>query len=175
MEGRQNLSLDEKIQKLINNYTDLKNRYANLKLEKAELPENVEQALGIKPLMCLKGRENLLFLFDNEEEIKSINPDFRMLKTIDTRGIIVTSPSSSAKFDFISRFFDPGEGIDEDPVTGSAHTMLIPFWSKRLSKKELTAKQISKRGGILKCRNMGEKVEIGGKCITYLSGTIYLK
>ncbi|MDD4109297.1 MAG: PhzF family phenazine biosynthesis protein [Prolixibacteraceae bacterium] len=142
-------------------------------LKQTDLPENVEQGLGIRPIMCLKGREDLLFLFNNEEEIKSINPDFRVLKTFDMRGIIVTS--ASEKFDFVSRFFAPKEGIDEDPVTGSAHTVLIPFWSARLQKKELTARQISSRGGILKCWNMGERVEIGGKCITYLSGTIYLK
>jgi len=142
-------------------------------LERYDLPQNIEKALGIRPLAGYKGREDLLFLFNNEDEIKSVNPDFRILKTLDTRGIIVTSPSS--EFDFVSRFFAPREGIDEDPVTGSAHTVLIPFWSERLEKKELNAKQISKRGGILKCRDLGSRVEIGGTCVTYMTGIINLQ
>jgi PhzF family phenazine biosynthesis protein len=141
--------------------------------ERYNLPQNIDQALGIKPLTGYKGREDILFLFKNEDEIKLINPDFRILKTLDTHGIIVTCPSS--EFNFVSRFFAPREGIDEDPVTGSAHTVLIPFWSERLGKKELLAKQISKRGGILKCKNLGNRVEIGGTCVTYMTGIINLQ
>ena len=88
------------------------------------------------------------------------------------RGIIATA--SSDEFDFVSRFFAPREGIDEDPVTGSAHTMLIPYWAERLKKKKMEAKQISKRGGILHCKYLGDRVEIGGNAVTFFVGEIEL-
>lgn len=141
-------------------------------LEEISLPLSIEQALGIKPKKCIKGREDLMFVFDSAEEIKNLTPDLKILTTLDARGIIVTAPSD--EYDFVSRFFAPVEGIDEDPVTGSAHTMLIPYWSERIQKKELTAKQISARGGILKCTNKGARVEIGGKAVTYMVGEIYI-
>jgi PhzF family phenazine biosynthesis protein len=139
-------------------------------VKKAELPANIEKAFGIKPQKSFKGREDLMFVFVNHEAIENLKPDFHFLKTLEMRGIIATAPSE--KFDFVSRFFAPREGIDEDPVTGSAHTMLIPYWAERLGKKELVAKQISKRGGVLHCKYLGERVEIGGKAVTYLVGEI---
>jgi PhzF family phenazine biosynthesis protein len=139
-------------------------------LEEISIPANIEQALGIRPEKCIRGREDMMFIFDNAKEIKSLSPDLRFLKTLNARGIIVTAPSD--EYDFVSRFFAPVEGIDEDPVTGSAHTMLIPYWSGLLQKRELTAKQISSRGGVLKCTNKGSRVEIGGKAVTYMIGEI---
>lgn len=135
-----------------------------------ELPPNMEKAFGIKPQKCFKGREDLMFVFGNQEEIQNLKPDFSFIKTLEMRGIIATA--SSDEFDFVSRFFAPREGIDEDPVTGSAHTMLIPYWAERLKKKKMEAKQISERGGILHCKYLGERVEIGGKAVTYLVGEI---
>ena len=135
-------------------------------------PENIEKAFGIKPQKCFKGREDLMFVFVNQEAIENLKPDFHFLKTLEMRGIIATAPSE--KFDFVSRFFAPREGIDEDPVTGSAHTMLIPYWAERLDKKKMVAKQISKRGGVLHCKYLGERVEIGGNAVTYLIGEIVI-
>ena len=141
-------------------------------LEDITMPVNIDLALGIRPEKCIRGREDMMFIFDNAKEIKSLSPDLRILKTLNARGIIVTALSD--EYDFVSRFFAPVEGIDEDPVTGSAHTMLIPYWSGRLRKKELFAKQISARGGVLRCTDKGARVEIGGKAVTYMVGEIYI-
>ncbi|SHE78557.1 phenazine biosynthesis protein PhzF family [Mariniphaga anaerophila] len=135
-----------------------------------KLPENSAKAFGIEPQQCFKGRENLLFVFRNEKEIQNLEPDFSCLMKMEERGIIATAPS--VDYDFVSRFFAPREGIDEDPVTGSAHTVLIPYWSQKSGKTKLVARQISKRGGTLYCKNLGNRVEIGGNAITYLIGEI---
>ncbi len=137
-----------------------------------EMKDYAGKIFGILPKKCFKGREDLMFLFRSEEEINNLMPDIQLMKTVETRGIIVTAPSE--KYDFVSRFFAPAEGIDEDPVTGSAHTMLIPYWSEKLNKQEMTAKQVSKRGGVVYCRNEGERVKIAGKAITFLQGEITL-
>ncbi len=135
-----------------------------------KLPENIEQAFGILPQKGFIGREDLMYVFESQKEIENLKPDFNFLKTLEMRGIIATAPS--IEYDFVSRFFAPSEGIDEDPVTGSAHTMLVPYWAKSLGKEELVARQISKRGGILHCKHLGKRVEIGGKAVTYLVGEI---
>lgn len=135
-----------------------------------KLLENIEQAFGILPQKGFKGREDLMYVFESQKEIENLKPDFNFLKTLEMRGIIATAPS--IEYDFVSRFFAPREGIDEDPVTGSAHTMLVPYWAKSLGKEELVARQISKRGGILHCKHLGKRVEIGGKAVTYLVGEI---
>ncbi|MBU1101502.1 MAG: PhzF family phenazine biosynthesis protein [Bacteroidetes bacterium] len=114
--------------------------------------------------------DDYLFVFESEEDIRNIKPDFSRLLDLDCRGVIVTAPGE--KVDFVSRFFAPAVGIPEDPVTGSAHTKLIPYWSRRLGKKELIAKQISKRGGTLYCKDKGDRVDIAGKAVLYLKGEI---
>jgi len=139
-------------------------------LKEIEFPENVDQAFGTKPVKCLKGREDIMFVFKSENDIQNLKPDLQYLETLDARGIIATA--SSEKYDFVSRFFAPIEGIDEDPVTGSAHTMLIPYWAVELGKNEMVAKQISLRGGIIHCKHLGERVEIGGQAITYMTGNM---
>ena len=140
--------------------------------EEIPLPENTDRAFDTRPRKCFRGREDLLFRFQREEDIRLLRPRMEYLKTFDARGIIITA--ASRQFDFVSRFFAPLEGIDEDPVTGSAHTMLVPFWADQLNRKKLVAKQISKRGGILYCRHSGDRVEIGGKAATYMTGRIHL-
>lgn len=137
---------------------------------KVEAPGRIIEALAARPIEAYKGRTDYLFVFRDEEEIAAIHPDFRLLSTEGVRGIMVTAPGKSV--DFVSRFFAPGVGIDEDPVTGSAHTTLIPYWSKRLGKIELNAIQASRRGGVLSCKLLGNRVEIGGKAVTYLEGII---
>jgi PhzF family phenazine biosynthesis protein len=123
---------------------------------------------------------DFLVLVENKEALKSINPDFAALKQIkeeadlddDSFGVIVTAKGEDC--DFVSRFFAPNLGIDEDPVTGRAHCSLIPYWSMRLGNKIMTAQQLSKRGGVIYCEDCGERVKIGGKAVRYLKGEILL-
>ena len=105
-----------------------------------------------------------------ETTIKNINPNFNLLEKLDGQGLIISSISNS--YDFVSRYFCPKNGINEDPVTGSAHTTLIPYWSKKLNKKKLFAKQISSRGGELYCTNLDKRVLIGGNVVLYMKGSI---
>ena len=137
--------------------------------KKVSPPEALIRGLGIRPEEVYKSRDYLA-LFETEEDVLSINPDFRILKMLDSLGIIVTATGNRS--DFISRFFAPNAGIDEDPVTGSAHTMLIPFWATRLNQNKLHALQVSTRGGELFCEYHGDRVYIGGQAITYLIGEI---
>jgi len=135
-----------------------------------EIPVEVAKAFQIHPVECSKGRDDYMLVFEKEEQVKQLKPDFQQLIRAKTRGVICTSKSET--YDFVSRFFAPAVGVNEDPVTGSAHTMLIPYWSGVLGKNNLNAKQISKRGGIVHCKNCDDRVEIGGKAVTYLTGAI---
>ncbi len=133
-------------------------------------PGELVEAMGDRPDEVFEGRDDYMLVYDSEDKIAEIKPDFRKLGLISRRGVIITAPAS--EYDFVSRFFAPASGIDEDPVTGSAHTTLTPYWSKRLKKKELTARQISSRGGIVYCVDKGDRTEIGGKATFYLQGLI---
>jgi len=128
------------------------------------------ESLGFAPTATFKGRTDYLLLFDSEEIIRNMNPNFHILNQTDARGIIVTAKGNEV--DFVSRFFAPGVGIDEDPVTGSAHTTLVPFWAEKIHKTEMTALQLSERGGELWCTLAGNRVLIAGKAVTYLRGEI---
>ncbi len=130
------------------------------------------QSLNITPLQCYRGKEDYLLLYKSQKEIEALIPDFRRLEKTDARAVIVTAPGD--KVDFVSRFFAPRVGVDEDPVTGSAHTVLIPFWAEKLGKTEMNARQLSRRGGLIFCRLNGDRVDIGGKAVTYLKGEIHL-
>lgn len=128
------------------------------------------QAIGVPVLEAHLSRDMLLLL-DNEQQVRDIKPDMGLIaKLPDCLGLIVTAKSGEA--DFVSRFFVPNDGIPEDPVTGSTHSTLIPFWSERLQKDKMTAKQLSRRGGTLFCENCGERVKIAGKAVLYLQGEI---
>lgn len=142
------------------------------KISEVEIPNNLKDAFNLEPVKCVKGRDDLMLIYKNENEIRQLTPDFQKILKSKTRGIICTAKSE--KFDFVSRFFAPAVGVNEDPVTGSAHTMLIPFWAKELNKKQLHAKQISARGGELYCEHLNDRVAIGGKAITYLIGEIFI-
>jgi PhzF family phenazine biosynthesis protein len=139
-------------------------------LLKSCLPLSVTEALGMDPVDIVKGRTDYLLAYENQQQIEALDPDFTGLCKATARGIIVTARGDQS--DFVSRFFAPQVGINEDPVTGSAHTTLIPYWSARLGKKEMTAIQLSGRRGYLKCRDLGERVEIAGHAVTYLVGEI---
>ncbi|MBI2393316.1 MAG: PhzF family phenazine biosynthesis protein [Deltaproteobacteria bacterium] len=126
-------------------------------------------AIGSPPVE-VHGREGLLFaVYGDEAQVRALTPDFPVLARADLR-VIVTAPGSDV--DFVSRFFAPSEGIDEDPVTGSAHCTLIPYWAERLGKTTLRARQVSRRGGELECALVGDRVHIGGRAVRYLEGTI---
>ena len=134
--------------------------------------EEVKNATGIKPLETYIGDINLFAVYDSEEVVSNIQPDFGAISRLDGQGLIISS--SSNDYDFVSRYFCPKYGINEDPVTGSAHTTLIPYWSDKLNKKSLRAKQLSKRGGELFCENTEDRVLIGGNAILYMKGVIDL-
>ena len=131
----------------------------------------LETALGAKPAMTLAGH-GYLCIFDDEEDVRGLRPDMNGLATLDQPMLTATAPGRDC--DFVSRFFAPAKGIPEDPVTGSAHTTLTPYWALRLGKKELFARQISARGGELWCQDRGPRVRIAGSAVKYLEGKIYL-
>jgi predicted PhzF superfamily epimerase YddE/YHI9 len=110
--------------------------------------------------------------FEDEATVGALAPDMRMLKSIEARGFIATSRSSSPEFDFVSRFFGPAAGIDEDPVTGSSHCCLGPFWAARLGKDELLGHQISARGGVVRVRLAGDRIRLGGQAVTVMRGEL---
>ena len=133
-------------------------------------PKELNRALGVTPEKVLGSAEDLMVVLDNEKSVVEVQPDFAALQKLDCRGIIITAQGSRS--DFVSRFFAPKVGVPEDPVTGSAHCVLIPYWAAVLDKKELHAFQVSKRGGELFCRYAGERVRISGKAVLYMEGTI---
>ena len=134
--------------------------------------EAVVGALGIKPTAIVLSAEDVLFEAADEEAVRSVQPDFATLRQLPARGVIVTSRSSSPDYDFVSRFFAPAVGVDEDPVTGSSHTVLVPYWAKKLGKSEFTAFQASARGGILRLRLAGDRVKIAGRAVTVIKGEL---
>jgi PhzF family phenazine biosynthesis protein len=140
------------------------------RVAKADVPEGLLRALGAQSLEAYKGRTDYLLVFGSQKDIEEMKPDFGLLGKVPARGIIVTAKGSDV--DFVSRFFAPRVGVAEDPVTGSAHTLLTPFWAGKLGKQELTARQLSRRRGWLKCRLAGDRVEISGQARAYLSGQI---
>lgn len=141
-------------------------------LHECVLTELINESIGKAPLENHMGRSDYLLLFKSESDIISMKPDFKKLAAADGRGVIVTAPGSDV--DFVSRFFAPQAGIDEDPVTGSAHTTLTPFWSARLGKKTMTARQLSARGGLLECTVVGDRTRIAGTAQLFLKGEIYV-
>ncbi len=140
--------------------------------EVCSTPESLVTGMGKRPVACLK-REDYIAVFENEEDVLSITPNHEALKQLDLRGVIATAPSS--EFDFIVRFFAPKCGIPEDPVTGSAYTQLMPYWSDKLSSSKLFAKQVSRRGGKVFCELEGSRVLISGSAVTYMQGSIEIR
>lgn len=130
----------------------------------------ITKSIGIAPLKTIKGKTDYLLIYSSQKEIEQISPNFHLLDQLGCRGVIVSSPGDEV--DFVSRFFAPQCGIPEDPVTGSAHTTLTPYWAKVLGKEKMTAKQLSPRGGDLICRNLGARVKISGKAVLYMIGEI---
>jgi PhzF family phenazine biosynthesis protein len=136
----------------------------------APLPGEILAGLGVNPAETYRGKSDYMLVYSSRNAVAGIIPDFLTLSRVQCRGIIVTAPGDTV--DFVSRFFAPQSGIPEDPVTGSAHTTLTPYWSRRLGKATLTAEQISKRGGSLHCTLVADRVLIAGQAVPYLVGTI---
>ncbi len=139
--------------------------------EACNQPLALIEGIGHQPHQMLKSRDFVL-VYHTQKEVADLKPDFAWLNRLDTLGIIATAPGDDC--DFVSRFFVPNSVIGEDPVTGSAHATLIPFWAKELGKTNMIAKQISERGGILYCEDKGDRVTISGESVLYLKGEYYL-
>lgn len=140
--------------------------------EPAEPPSDLLPALGVKAKFVGRNQFDYLVEVGSEEQLRALAPDFPRLRQVGVRGVIVTARSASAEFDFVSRFFAPGSGLDEDPVTGSAHCALGPYWSRQLGKHEFRAFQASARGGVVRVRVNGDRVILGGQAVTVLRGEL---
>jgi predicted PhzF superfamily epimerase YddE/YHI9 len=139
-------------------------------LSECRPPEKLTEGLGAQPSAVLKGN-NYCAVFDCELDVAALLPDFRIIAELDAHGVIATAPGD--RCDFVSRYFAPKVGVPEDSATGSAHCALVPYWSKRLGKRTLHARQLSMRGGELFCEDRGERVGIGGNAVTYLEGQLH--
>lgn len=133
------------------------------------IPSDMAEALGAKPRQAFEGGDCMV-VFGSEAEIRSLSPDFRALARMPGRGVIATAPGDDV--DFVSRCFYPRLRVDEDPVTGSAHCQMAPYWAERLGRDELLARQVSTRGGTVRCRVTGERVRLAGPAVDFLEGTI---
>ena len=140
--------------------------------EQAALPEGLELALGVKAGYVGRTRFDYLIEVEREEVVRALKPDFPMLRQLNVRGIIVTSRASGSGYDYVSRFFAPGSGIDEDPVTGSSHCCLGPFWKERLGRDNLLGYQASARGGFVRTRCVGDRVRLSGQAVTVFRGEL---
>lgn len=142
-------------------------------LKQVELSDKLLACFEEKPVAAYRGKNNLMMVFETEDEIRTIKPHLSEIEKLDAHGVIITAKGENT--DFVSRYFAPAAGINEDPVTGSAHTTLIPYWAKKLNKNTLTAIQLSERTGVLQCKYLGDRVEIGGYGKLYLEGVIHLQ
>jgi PhzF family phenazine biosynthesis protein len=140
--------------------------------EEAEAPAGLADALGAVPCYVGRGRFDLLVELESEAAVRELRPDLGRLERVPARGVIVTSRASSPEYDFVSRFFAPQVGVPEDPVTGSAHCCLGPFWQKRLGQDRFTAYQASERGGVVRLEMRGERIRLGGEAVTVLRGEL---
>ena len=137
-----------------------------------EAPKALIEGLGAEPLEVLASTRDYLVLFETEDDVRKLKPDFTRLRGLDRLGVIVTAPGTGC--DFVSRFFAPAHNIPEDPVTGSAHATLIPYWAERLGKTEMFARQISARGGEVWCEDAGDRVILRGEAVEVITGTLSL-
>lgn len=140
----------------------------------ADTPVDITDALGVQPVYVGKNRFDYLVEVESEEMVRNIKPNFDLLKKVPSRGIIVTSRADTGKYDFVSRFFAPAIGVDEDPVTGSAHCCLGPYWKSRLNKSQFEAFQLSERGGVVRVEVKSDRVILSGQAVTVIEGEIIL-
>lgn len=135
--------------------------------------ETFQQALGQRPVAVYRSQEDWLAEYPDQASVQALQPDFAAIAKLPCRGLIATAPGNNPRH-FVSRFFAPAVGVDEDPVTGSAHCALVPFWHQKTGEREFLAEQLSTRGGRLQCRYMDDRVELGGQTVEVLSGTLNL-
>lgn len=140
--------------------------------EEVAAPAGLAAALGVEAVWVGRNRENYLVLLESEPAVRSLAPDFRAFAELECQGVIVTAAADMEGFDFVSRYFAPAAGINEDPVTGSAHCALAPFWRQRLGKDEMVGYQASQRGGRVRVRDKGRRVELAGQAVTVLEGEL---
>ncbi|MBL4608349.1 MAG: PhzF family phenazine biosynthesis protein [Pseudomonadales bacterium] len=136
-----------------------------------DIPAQLLKAFDVAPVDCLSS-EDYILVFENEQQVLDAQPNFSLLAQLDLRGVIITAKGS--EYDFVSRVFAPKYGINEDPVTGSAFTQLIPYWAEKLGKDAMQAKQVSTRGGVVGCELLGDRVKISGNAVTYMEGRIII-
>lgn len=146
--------------------------FPSQKPEPCETPSGLSAALGAPINHCYEN-EDYVVVMDNEADVVNLEPDFSKLMEVEARGIIVTARSSN--YDFVNRFFGPRVGVNEDAVTGSAYTKLVPYWAQQLGKKSLLGKQVSKRGGEVICELDGERVKLAGRAILFSKGEIFIR
>jgi PhzF family phenazine biosynthesis protein len=137
-----------------------------------ELTSELLAATDKRPIAAYRGRTDYMLVFENQEDVERLKPNLPLMAGVDARGFIVTAKGKT--YDFVSRFFGPAVGVNEDPVCGSAHTTLTPYWAEQLSKTELRAFQLSERTGELYCRLLGDRVELAGCAMLYMKGEIYI-
>ncbi|MCJ2164960.1 MULTISPECIES: PhzF family phenazine biosynthesis protein [unclassified Pseudodesulfovibrio] len=137
-----------------------------------QVTERVSKALGVRPAKLFMGHRDMMAVFETGDEIRALKPDFGLVAKLDGMCLICTAPGLD--YDFVSRVFVPEVNIPEDPVTGSAHCMLVPYWADRFGKSRLESYQASARGGVLHCEYMGDRVKIAGKAVTYMKGIVVL-
>jgi len=138
----------------------------------APTPAGLLEALGVRPRTVARTRFDYLLELDDEAQVRAVQPDYGALARVEARGVMVTSRGSAPGYDFVSRFFAPQVGVNEDPVTGSAHCALAPFWAERLGRVELVGYQASARGGTVRVRLAGDRVLLGGQAVTVLRGEL---
>jgi predicted PhzF superfamily epimerase YddE/YHI9 len=141
-------------------------------VREAPAPRGLVEALGAAPVWTGRSRFDVLCELDSEETVRRLSPDYRGLGEIGVRGVMATAAGGGSRYDFVSRFFAPGSGIDEDPVTGSAHCALAPYWAAKLGKQEMLGYQASPRGGEVGVRLEGERVKLRGRAVTVLEGEL---
>lgn len=149
--------------------------FPNLAFEPTQTPALITEALPGAPetAFFVPNDTNYMLVLADEAAVRAAQPDLRKLKELGNQGLIVTAPGEDC--DFVSRYFAPGAGIDEDPVTGSIHSVMVPYWAERLGKTELDARQVSQRGGVLRCELRGDRVAIAGQAAFFMEGTVYLQ
>ena len=139
----------------------------------SEPPAGLVEALGVTPIFVGRGDDDYLVEVASEVEVRGATPDFACLLGVACRGIIVTAASASPEYDFISRFFAPAVGVNEDPVTGSAHCRLVPYWQAKWGKDQFTSYQASQRGGVLRLAAVGNRIRIAGKAVSVFKGELF--
>ncbi|MDO6823773.1 PhzF family phenazine biosynthesis protein [Marinobacter sp. 1_MG-2023] len=149
--------------------------FPNLQIEEQKIPTTISEAFESAPetAFYVPNDANYMVVLENEAAVKAAQPDMRKLKQLGNQGVIITAPGETA--DFVSRYFAPGSGIDEDPVTGSIHSVLVPYWAEKLGKTRLEARQLSARGGVLRCELKGDRVAIAGQAAFYMEGAVHLE